>query len=67
MRKLGSMIEQLKLSLYWARYTWASYADKIGIEGKKSFPNLSDTQILVLQVNTIYHTIGNAQIRQIER
>ena len=46
-RKLGEMIEQPNLSLYWARYTWASYADKIGIEEKVISKSLGHADVSI--------------------
>lgn len=46
-RKLGKMIEQPNLSLYWARYSWASYADKIGIEEKVISKSLGHADVSI--------------------
>lgn len=46
-QRLGEMINQPDLTLYWARYTWASYADKIGIEEKVISKSLGHADVSI--------------------
>lgn len=47
LKKLGTLIEQPDITFYWARYTWASYADKIGIEEKVISKSLGHADISI--------------------